>query len=100
MELNRFLCNQTECVIHPGRKKHPKQRGTHACYSGVLLKRMFVSPSNLFRGNGNKNGRSLRMRILDPTNGPEWDRVIASHPEGDCFHSSGWAKVLHQTYKH
>jgi hypothetical protein len=61
---------------------------------------MIVSRSNLFRGQAYKNGRGLQMRAVDPTKDREWDDIIASHPEANCFHSSAWAKVLHQTYKH
>jgi hypothetical protein len=61
---------------------------------------MIVSPSNVFQGQAKKNGRSLRMRVLNPLHGGDWDHVVALHPEANCFHTSAWAKVLHQTYKH
>src|SRR5881409_194993 len=44
--------------------------------------------------------KSLQLRILDPINDPGWDHVVALHPDAGCFHTSGWAKVLHQTYNH
>ena len=44
--------------------------------------------------------KSLQMRILDPVNDPGWDHVVALHRDAGCFHTSAWAKVLHQTYKH
>ena len=44
--------------------------------------------------------KSLQMRILDPINDPGWDHVVALHRDTGCFHTSGWAKVLHQTYNH
>src|SRR5438552_13096245 len=40
------------------------------------------------------------MQILDPVNDPGWDHVAALHRDASCFHTSAWAKVLHQTYKH
>src|SRR5437016_11253849 len=43
---------------------------------------------------------SLQMRILDPVHDPGWDAVVALHRDADCFHTSAWAKVLHQTYSH
>ena len=46
------------------------------------------------------SGKSLQMRILDPIHEPSWDHVIALHRDSGCFHTSAWAKVLHQTYKH
>jgi len=40
------------------------------------------------------------MRILDPVHDPGWDHVVALHRDAGCFHTSAWAKVLHQTYNH
>src|SRR5437762_843037 len=44
--------------------------------------------------------KSLQMRILDPIHDPSWDHVVALHRDAGCFHTSAWAKVLHQTYNH
>jgi hypothetical protein len=44
--------------------------------------------------------KSLQMRILDPIYGPGWDHVVALHRDAGCFHTSGWAKVLYETYNH
>src|SRR5947208_2815780 len=44
--------------------------------------------------------KSMQMRILDPINDPSWDHVVALHRGAGCFHTSAWAKVLHQTYNH
>src|SRR5438128_2914809 len=44
--------------------------------------------------------KSLEMRILDPVHDPGWDAVVALHGDASCFHTSAWAKVLHQTYNH
>src|SRR5438046_9883524 len=44
--------------------------------------------------------KSLQMRILDPINDPGWDHVVALHRDAGCFHTSAWAKVLHQTDNH
>jgi hypothetical protein len=46
------------------------------------------------------SGESLQMRILDPVHEPVWDHVVTLHPDANCFHTSAWAKVLHQTYSH
>src|SRR5207249_5502332 len=40
------------------------------------------------------------MRILDPIRDRGWDHLVALHREAGCFHTSAWAKVLHQTYSH
>jgi hypothetical protein len=44
--------------------------------------------------------QSLRMRVVDPLHEPAWDHVAALHRDAGCFHTSAWARVLHQTYKH
>jgi Acetyltransferase (GNAT) domain len=46
------------------------------------------------------SGKSLQMHVLDPIHDPGWDLVVALHRDAGCFHTSAWAKVLHQTYKH
>jgi hypothetical protein len=46
------------------------------------------------------SGQSLRMRVVDPLHEPAWDHVAALHRDAGCFHTSAWARVLHQTYKH
>jgi hypothetical protein len=46
------------------------------------------------------SGQSLRMRVVDPLHEPAWDHVAALHRDAGCFHTSAWAKVLHQTYNH
>src|SRR5438046_884761 len=48
----------------------------------------------------NTSSKSLQMRILDPIHDPSWDHVVALHGDAGCFHTSAWAKVLHQTYNH
>ena len=40
------------------------------------------------------------MWIINPVRNPGWDLVVALHRDAGCFHTSAWAKVLHQTYKH
>ena len=40
------------------------------------------------------------MRIINPVRNPGWDFVVALHRDASCFHTSAWAKVLHQTYNH
>ena len=44
--------------------------------------------------------QSLRMRVVDPLHEPAWNHVAALHRDAGCFHTSAWARVLHQTYKH
>jgi hypothetical protein len=46
------------------------------------------------------SGTSLQIRIVDPVHEPSWDHVVVLHRDACCFHTSAWAKVLHQTYGH
>jgi len=46
------------------------------------------------------NEESLQMRICDPVRNPGWDHLIALHRDAGSFHTSAWAKVLHETYNH
>ncbi len=35
---------------------------------------------------------------INPLQHPEWDSLLAAHPESSFFHSAAWARVLHETY--
>jgi CelD/BcsL family acetyltransferase involved in cellulose biosynthesis len=38
--------------------------------------------------------------VVDPAEYPEWDSLLAAHPQASIFHGAGWARVLRQTYGH
>lgn len=40
------------------------------------------------------------VRIVDPLEEPNWDRLVLSHPGFNFFHRTAWAKVLYRTYGH
>jgi hypothetical protein len=61
---------------------------------------MIVSSSNDFRVQHETDPRLLQMGVVDPLTEPVWDHVVALHRDTNCFHTSAWARVLHQTYKH
>ena len=61
---------------------------------------MPVSASNGFHEQPAIGKRRLQMRVVDPLREPAWDDGVSSHSDGTCFHTSAWAKVLHETYKH
>jgi hypothetical protein len=44
--------------------------------------------------------QSVQMRVVDPLRERTWDHLVALHHDADCFHTTAWARVLHQTYKH
>ena len=51
----------------------------------------------------NWNGPSpsaLEPVTINPLQHPEWDSLLAAHPESTIFHSAAWARVLHETYGH
>jgi hypothetical protein len=38
------------------------------------------------------------LRIIDPLAYPDWDGLLATHPDANFFHSSGWARTLAAAY--
>ena len=42
----------------------------------------------------------MQIEIVDPARDPDWDRLVATHPDSTVFHRGAWAKVLSQTYRH
>jgi hypothetical protein len=45
-------------------------------------------------------GQDADALRVDPLGRADWDEVVAAHPQGTIFHSSGWARVLRDTYGH
>lgn len=41
---------------------------------------------------------SSSIRIVDPIDYPDWDDLLLQSRNGSFFHSSGWARVLRDTY--
>ena len=46
------------------------------------------------------SARTWEVNVVDPTSDPDWDELVASHPDSSFFHSAAWAKVLCKTYGH
>jgi len=44
--------------------------------------------------------QAIEVKVVDPLNDPDWDRLVLSHPESNVFHRAAWAKVLCRTYGH
>jgi len=40
----------------------------------------------------------MNIQLIDPTQNPIWDSLVLAHPSATPFHSSGWARVLRDTY--
>ncbi len=40
----------------------------------------------------------VTLKVVNPLDIPDWDELILAFPEGSVFHSSGWARVLQDTY--
>jgi hypothetical protein len=60
---------------------------------------VFLSGGSSFAAPITNNG-SLEMRIVNPVHDSAWDPLVALHGDASCFHTSAWAKVLHQSYGH
>lgn len=43
---------------------------------------------------------SARLVTLNPLQHPGWDTLLAAHPESSVFHTTAWARVLGETYRH
>jgi Acetyltransferase (GNAT) domain len=41
-----------------------------------------------------------KVRIVDPICDSDWDQIVSTHPDGNVFHRSAWARVLGKTYGH
>ncbi|HEY5640201.1 MAG TPA: GNAT family N-acetyltransferase [Dehalococcoidia bacterium] len=41
-----------------------------------------------------------QISVVDPRTCPDWDAFVESHPDASVFHTSGWARVLLDTYKY
>jgi hypothetical protein len=61
---------------------------------------MIVRASPVSEARPDTSDRALQMCVLDPIREPTWDHLVALHRDGTCFHTTAWARVLHQTYKH
>ena len=53
------------------------------------LQAMTVSPAD-----------AARVDTVNPLDEPEWDSLLDTHTESCFFHTSAWARVLHETYGH
>src|SRR2546428_2783250 len=43
---------------------------------------------------------NLQVKFVDPVCDSDWDRLVRSHPDFSFFHTSAWAKVLCDSYRH
>jgi hypothetical protein len=48
-------------------------------------------------GQKSQRGQSL---TINPVADDHWDALLATHSKGSVFHTSAWARVLHDTYGH
>jgi CelD/BcsL family acetyltransferase involved in cellulose biosynthesis len=47
-----------------------------------------------------ENTSSAGPTTADPLQNPDWDSLVASHPQSTVFHGAAWARVLRDTYGH
>jgi len=41
-----------------------------------------------------------QLKVINPLDYPEWDKLVLSTRDYSFFHSSAWAKVLYETYRY
>src|SRR3990172_8371413 len=39
-----------------------------------------------------------QLKVINPLDYPEWDKLLLSTRDYSFFHSSAWARVLHESY--
>jgi lipid II:glycine glycyltransferase (peptidoglycan interpeptide bridge formation enzyme) len=42
----------------------------------------------------------LKLEIINPIEYPDWDNMLREHEDASFFHTSAWAKVLHESYNY
>jgi hypothetical protein len=42
----------------------------------------------------------LKLEIINPIEYPDWDNLLLEHEDASFFHTSAWAKVLHESYNY
>ena len=42
----------------------------------------------------------MDIQIINPLDYPDWDALLVACPGYSFFHSSAWARVLHETYRY
>src|SRR5256885_12750298 len=89
-ELREVFCRYgvVVCFFFSSRRRHTRLQGDWSSD---------VCSSDLSFTEAKTSGQSLRMRVVDPLHEPAWDDVAALHRDAGCFHTSAWARVLHQT---
>jgi len=40
----------------------------------------------------------MTLQILNPLEIDDWDELLLTHPDYSFFHTSAWARVLHESY--
>ena len=63
----------------------------------TISERFGVPPARISR---RVSTRTWDVNVVDPTSDPDWDALVASHPDASFFHRAAWAKVLSKTYGH
>jgi hypothetical protein len=64
-----------------------------------VVRSVSPDPDDLGRVAGS-HPAAVRARIIDPLNEPHWDEWVSTHADATIFHTSAWARVLVETYRH
>lgn len=70
-----------------------------ATSASLLSPAVKVEASAVNSGTGRAIGTGP-LETVDPLTYPNWDTLVAAHGQNSFFHSSAWARVLHDTYGH
>ena len=42
----------------------------------------------------------MKLEIINPIEYPDWDNMLLEHEDASFFHTSAWARVLHESYNY
>jgi len=59
---------------------------------------LITGKTNSARDSASPGLEAAGVATVNPLEDPAWDRRISAFPEATCFHSAGWARVLHESY--
>ena len=78
----------------------PGETTAAAFYMGATGSPVIASPAMALAGDGKYRLGGVDMELVDPVRDASWDEEALGHPGCTAFHTSGWARVLSETYGH
>ena len=59
-----------------------------------------VSSCKILSNKNRRNAHNLHLQIINPLEYPGWDELLLGTDGYSLFHSSSWARVLHESYRY